>query len=77
MIPGEPSDNELLQACRAGDREAFGRFYARHNTTLLGFLGRRVVEPEVAADLMAETFASALVAATSSASSRSRRAVTS
>jgi RNA polymerase sigma-70 factor (ECF subfamily) len=58
----ERSDNELLTASRAGDRDAFGIFYARHREMLLGYLARRVREPEVAADLMAETFAAALVA---------------
>jgi RNA polymerase sigma-70 factor (ECF subfamily) len=42
--------------------EAFGAFYDRHVHTLLGYFARRTADPEVAADLTAETFASALVA---------------
>ncbi len=56
------ADAALLSACRAGDRDAFGVFYARHREAILGYLARRVADREIAADLMAETFASALVA---------------
>ena len=41
--------------------ESFDRFYVRYREPVLGFFARRVGEPEVAADLMAETFARALV----------------
>ena len=37
-------------------------FYDRHVRTLLGYFARRTGDPEVAADLTAETFASAIVA---------------
>ena len=53
------SDEELL---RSDDPEAFGVFYDRHVKTLLGYFARRTGNPEVAADLTAETFASAIVA---------------
>jgi RNA polymerase sigma factor (sigma-70 family) len=53
------SDEELL---RSDDPEAFGLFYDRHVRTLLGYFARRTGNPEVAADLTAETFASAIVA---------------
>jgi RNA polymerase sigma-70 factor (ECF subfamily) len=53
------SDEELL---RSDDPEAFGLFYDRHVKTLLGYFARRTGNPEVAADLTAETFASAIVA---------------
>ncbi|HEX7299695.1 MAG TPA: RNA polymerase sigma factor [Solirubrobacteraceae bacterium] len=56
------TDRQLLAACRAGEQQAFGSFYVRHREVLLSFLVRRVRNPEVAADLLAETFASALVA---------------
>ncbi|WP_445151848.1 RNA polymerase sigma factor [Baekduia sp. Peel2402] len=49
-------DSELL----AGDAEAFGVFYARHEDAVLAFFLRRVRRPELAADLTAETFAAAL-----------------
>jgi RNA polymerase sigma factor (sigma-70 family) len=41
--------------------ESFDAFYVRFREPLLGYFARRVGEPEVAADLMAETFARALV----------------
>jgi RNA polymerase sigma-70 factor (ECF subfamily) len=53
------SDEELLGS---EDPEAFGVFYDRHVKTLLGYFARRTGNPEVAADLTAETFASAIVA---------------
>jgi RNA polymerase sigma factor (sigma-70 family) len=54
-----PTDEELLAST---DPEAFGVFYDRHVTALLGYFARRTFDPEDAADLTAETFASALVA---------------
>jgi RNA polymerase sigma factor (sigma-70 family) len=53
------TDQELL-GCE--DPEAFGVFYDRHVATLLGYFGRRTGDAEAAADLTAETFASAIVA---------------
>ena len=53
------TDDELLSS---EDPEAFGVFYDRHVRALLGYFARRTRDPEVAADLTAETFASALVA---------------
>lgn len=55
------SDRELLQASRDG-RRGFEVFYVRHREVLLAFLARRVHEPELAADLLAESFAAALLA---------------
>jgi RNA polymerase sigma-70 factor (ECF subfamily) len=43
-----------------GDPAAFERFYLKHVETLLGFFARRTGDPELAADLTAETFAAAL-----------------
>ena len=54
-----PTDEDLLTS---GDPEAFGMFYDRHVSTLLGYFARRTGDPEVAADLTAEPFASAIVA---------------
>jgi RNA polymerase sigma-70 factor (ECF subfamily) len=59
MHPTQLSDEELL---RSDDPVAFGVFYDRHVRTLLGYFARRTGDPEVAADLTAETFASAIVA---------------
>lgn len=44
----------------ATEPEAFGAFYRRHAERVLRFFAARTNEPEVAADLMAETFALAL-----------------
>jgi RNA polymerase sigma-70 factor (ECF subfamily) len=57
--PRIPTDEDLLASA---DAEDFGTFYDRHAKTLLGYFMRRTGDPEVAADLTAETFASAIVA---------------
>ncbi|MGA3362555.1 MAG: RNA polymerase sigma factor [Solirubrobacteraceae bacterium] len=54
------SDSELLAASRGRDGEAFGAFFRRHRGTVLGYLAARTRSREVAADLLAETFAAAL-----------------
>ena len=54
-----PTDEDLLLS---GDPEDFGLFYDRYVDMLLGYFARRVHDPEVAADLTAETFAAALAA---------------
>ena len=54
-------DDELLRETRAG-AGSFDVFYVRHREVVLAFLARRVREPELAADLLAETFAAALLA---------------
>jgi RNA polymerase sigma factor (sigma-70 family) len=61
MRPFTPStDEELL--C-SDEPAAFGMFfYDRYVTALLRYFARRTGDPEVAADLTAETFASAIVA---------------
>ena len=56
-------DDDRLLARSARDPRAFGRFYERHEQLVLGLFMRRVGDPELAADLAAETFAAALVAA--------------
>jgi len=56
------TDGELLERTRAGDREAFGVLYERQHELVLAFLLKRTHDPEVAMDLMAETFAAALIA---------------
>jgi RNA polymerase sigma factor (sigma-70 family) len=60
--PDASTDGELLERTRAGNREAFGVLYERRNELVLAFLLKRTRNPEVAMDLMAETFAAALVA---------------
>jgi DNA-directed RNA polymerase specialized sigma24 family protein len=56
-------DDNLLCAFAAGDAEAFGTFYRRHLPAVLGFFLRRTGDPELTADLTAEAFAAALLAA--------------
>jgi RNA polymerase sigma-70 factor (ECF subfamily) len=51
------TDEALLAG---GDPAAFERFYLHHVEPLLGFFARRTRDPELAADLTAETFAAAL-----------------
>lgn len=53
------SDAVLLAATPA-EPEAFGAFYRRHVRAVLTYLLARTRQPEVAADLCAEVFASAL-----------------
>jgi RNA polymerase sigma-70 factor (ECF subfamily) len=54
------SDLELLESSREGGG-GFDVFYRRHCRAVLAFHARRVREPELAADLTAETFATALL----------------
>jgi len=54
-------DDELLSRARR-EPSAFGTFYERHERLVLGYFMRRTRDPELAADLAAETFAVALTA---------------
>ncbi|WCB96783.1 ECF RNA polymerase sigma factor EcfG [Baekduia alba] len=56
------SDTELLAAALAGEGEAFGGFYRRHVRRVAAFHLARTHEAQDAADLTAETFATALEA---------------
>jgi RNA polymerase sigma factor (sigma-70 family) len=56
---GELTDEQLLAS---GSPEAMGLFYDRTVEGLLGYFARRTRDPEVAADLTAETYAAAIVA---------------
>jgi RNA polymerase sigma factor (sigma-70 family) len=51
------TDEQLLTA---RDAASFEVFYRRHVESVLGFFARRTRDPELAADLCAETFAAAL-----------------
>jgi RNA polymerase sigma-70 factor (ECF subfamily) len=57
------SDAELLLAARDGHGDAFGVFYERHHRAILRYLTRQTRLRDVAADLTAETFATALAIA--------------
>ena len=59
-VETEPSDEQLLLAA-ASDPAAFEAFFRRHAESVLAYFVRRTADPEVAADLMAETFAAALL----------------
>jgi RNA polymerase sigma-70 factor (ECF subfamily) len=56
----EPSDRALLESAAAGNADAFASFYRRHLAVVVAFLRQRTPNAEVAADLAAETFVSAL-----------------
>jgi len=56
-------DDDLLASFAGGDPEAFVAFYQRHLRAVLGFFLRRTGDPELTADLTAEVFAAALLAA--------------
>jgi RNA polymerase sigma-70 factor (ECF subfamily) len=53
------TDEDLLASGGSAD---FGVFYDRHARDVLAYFARRVRDPQVAADLTAETFASAIAA---------------
>ncbi len=53
------SDEQILAS---HDTQAFGVFYDRHAGALLGYFARRTGDAQAAADLTAETFASAISA---------------
>lgn len=63
MVSTTGQDDELLTALADGDADAFVVFYRRHLGAMLGFFLRRTGDPELAADLTAEVFAAALLAA--------------
>ena len=56
----ETVSDETLVALARSEPAAFGALYDRHVRSVLSFLLRRTGDPEVAADLTAETFAAAL-----------------
>lgn len=57
------SDQQLVAGITARDPEAFRTFYRRHLGVVLASLVRETRDPEVAADLAAEVFAAAMIAA--------------
>jgi RNA polymerase sigma factor (sigma-70 family) len=57
------SDEQLLAAIAACDDRASSAFYRRHLRGVLAWLMRRTGDPELAADLAAEVFAAAMLAA--------------
>ena len=59
----DDAPDERLLATARDEPSAFGAFYRRHEDSVLGYFLARVGDPEVAADLTAETFAAALASA--------------
>ena len=53
-------DDESILAALTAEPDGFAVFYRRHVAALLGYFLRRTHDPELAADLCAETFAAAL-----------------
>jgi len=51
---------DLIAAAQAGDREAFGRLYARYAQGVARYVSHRVPDPYLAQDFTGETFARAL-----------------
>jgi RNA polymerase sigma-70 factor (ECF subfamily) len=56
-------DEDLLRRHAAGDPDAFVVYYRRNLPRVLSFFLRRTGDPELTADLTAEVFAAALIAA--------------
>jgi RNA polymerase sigma factor (sigma-70 family) len=52
----DETDAELLAVTAAGDAQAFGRFYHRHEARVLAYAINRCTNPSDVADLVAETF---------------------
>ncbi len=61
MDGGEALTDRDLLGRAAGDPEAFGAFYRRHVSWVVAYLARRVEDREAVADLVAESFAQALI----------------
>ena len=59
MVP----DDDTLLAQTPRSAAAFAHFYRRHEALVFGYLMRRTRDPQLAADLAAETFAEVLLAA--------------
>jgi len=52
----ESSESALIDRCRRGDAEAFGRFVDLYQARVIGFVRRMVSNPEDAADIAQDTF---------------------
>ncbi len=53
----EPSDDEVIERCKAGDTRAWREFYGRHFTFVVRSARRLGTPPEEAEDVMQEVFA--------------------
>lgn len=61
--PAERLDSELLTSIAKHDQQACAVFYRRHLPGTVAYLMRETRDPELAADLTAEVFASVIVSA--------------
>lgn len=52
----EAAESNLIDRCRKGDPEAFGRFVDLYQARVTGFVRRMVANPDDAADVAQETF---------------------
>lgn len=63
LTPSGPTDFELVESIRTGDRDAFGQLYKRHFPAVLQACHRRLwFDGELAGDVAQETFLRLLVA---------------
>lgn len=60
MAAWESDTDERLLLAATDDPDAFTQFYRRYERPVLAYFVRRTRDPEIAADLTAETFAAAL-----------------
>jgi RNA polymerase sigma factor (sigma-70 family) len=63
MRPRSSASDARLLAAAGSDPAAFTAFYERYEAAIVGYFIRRTRDPELAADLAAEVFAAAFVAA--------------
>ena len=56
----DPTDRDCLVSAREGALDGFETVYRRHANAVLAFLMSRTRNPELAADIFAEAFASLL-----------------
>lgn len=54
-----PSDQELIEKAKAGDKQAFGELFERYKNKILGYLYRYIGNFQTAEDLAIETFLNA------------------
>ena len=60
-MPDRRSDEQLVAATLAGEREAFGELVARHRDSIFAFANRRLRDFEAASDATQEAFIKAYV----------------
>jgi RNA polymerase sigma-70 factor (ECF subfamily) len=54
------NDDELIQRCRRGDSLAFDKLYAQYCKPLFNYIYKMINDPELAEDILQETFLKAL-----------------